>query len=56
METYYRDKQSGEIVTEDEMLGMVDAGDALDSFHLIGDFESADEAKKFFEKNMQKNL
>lgn len=56
METYYRDKQSGEIVTEYEMLDMVDEGDQLDSFYLIGDFESADEAKKFFEKNMQKSL
>ena len=56
METYYRDKQSGEIITEDELLGMVGDGDQLDSFYLIGDFESYDEAKNFFEKNMQKSL
>lgn len=56
METYYKDKQSGEIVTEDEMLAMVDEDDQLDSFYLIGEFESKEEAQKFFEKNMQKSL
>lgn len=34
-ETYYKDKQSGRIVTESEMLDMVDKDDHLDSFYLV---------------------
>jgi len=34
-ETYYKDKQSGRIVTESEMLDMVDDDDQLDSFYLV---------------------
>lgn len=45
MESYYRDKQSGEILTEEEMLEIVDADDQLDSFYLVGDFESKEDAK-----------
>ena len=46
MVDYYKDKQSGEIVTEQEMLNMVDEDDQLDSFYLIGSFISKDEALK----------
>lgn len=44
MTAYYRDKQSGEILTEEEMLGLVDEDDNLDSFHLIGEFKTLEEA------------
>jgi hypothetical protein len=42
--SFYRDKQSGEVFTEEEMLDLVDEGDNLDSFYLIGDFETHEEA------------
>ena len=48
---FYKDKQSGEIVNEEEMLDMVDSDDNLDSFYLIGDFETKEEAKEAFDKN-----
>jgi len=41
---FYKDKQSGEVFTEEEMLDLVDEGDNLDSFYLIGDFETHEEA------------
>jgi hypothetical protein len=41
---FYKDKQSGEVVTEDEMLCLVDEDDNLDSFYLIGDFKTKEEA------------
>lgn len=41
---FYKDKQSGEVVTEDEMLYLVDEDDNLDSFYLIGDFKTKEEA------------
>lgn len=44
-QTYYKDKQSGEIVTDEEMLDMVDAEDALDSFQKLGDFDSKEAAQ-----------
>ena len=46
-ETYYKDKQSGRIVTESEMLDMVDDDDQLDSFYLI-DVEDLDNLKHIF--------
>jgi len=52
MEDYYRDKQSGAIVTEQEMINSVDADDQLDSFYLIGEFESKKDAKSYFELNL----
>ena len=45
MQTYYKDKQSGEVVSADEMLDMVDPEDALDSFSEIGNFNSKEEAE-----------
>ena len=50
---FYKDKQSGEIVTEEEMLNLVDSDDNLDSFYLIGDFETKEEAQEAFDKNLQ---
>ena len=41
----YKDKQSGELVTEEEMLDMVDPDDQLDSFYFIGEFKSKEEAE-----------
>lgn len=46
LNAYYKDKQSGEIFTEKEMLEVVDNEDNLDSFYLIGEFESKEEALK----------
>jgi hypothetical protein len=43
---YFKDKQSGEIVTEEEMTGMVDEDDQLDSFYSIGEFKSKEDAEK----------
>ena len=51
MKDYYKDKQSGEIFTEQEMLNAVDGDDQLDSFYLIGQFKSKKEAKKSLDKN-----
>ena len=48
---FYKDKQSGEIVTEEEMLDLTDSDDNLDSFYLIGDFETKEEAEKAFINN-----
>ena len=48
---FYKDKQSGEIVNEEEMLDMVDSDDNLDSFYLIGEFETKEEAKEAFINN-----
>ena len=48
---FYKDKQSGEILTEDEMLDLVDSDDNLDSFYLIGDYETREEAEEAFNKN-----
>lgn len=45
LQSYYKDKQSGEIFTEQEMLDSVDKDDNLDSFYLIGEFESKEDAK-----------
>jgi hypothetical protein len=42
--SFYRDKQSGEVFTEEEMLDLVDEDDNLNSFYLIGDFETHEEA------------
>jgi len=44
---FYRDKQSGRVVTESEMLSMVDEDDNLDPFYLIGDFPSRGDALMF---------
>jgi hypothetical protein len=41
---FYKDKHSGEVFTEEEMLDLVDEDDNLDSFYLIGDFETHEEA------------
>lgn len=41
---FYKDKQSGEVFTEEEMLDLVCEDDNLDSFYLIGDFETHEEA------------
>jgi hypothetical protein len=43
--SFYKDKQSGELVTEEEMLDMVDPDDQLDSFYFIGEFISKEEAE-----------
>lgn len=48
MEAYYKDKQSGEILTTQEMLDSVDADDQLDSFYLLGEFESKEDATNHF--------
>ena len=48
---FYKDKQSGEIVNEEEMLDMVDSDDNLDSFYLIGEFETKEEAEEAFINN-----
>jgi hypothetical protein len=48
---FYKDKQSGEIVAEEEMLNLVDSDDNLDSFYLIGDFETKEEAQEAFDNN-----
>jgi hypothetical protein len=48
---FYKDKQSGEIVNEEEMLDLVDSDDNLDSFYLIGDFENKEAAQEAFDKN-----
>jgi len=53
MNTYYKDKQSGEIVTEEEMLEMVDGDDQLDSFHKIGDFKDRGEASEYIKSITQ---
>lgn len=50
METYYKDKQSGEIITENEMLELVDCDDQLCSFFLVGDFESIEAAEEYLIK------
>ena len=42
--SFYKDKQSGEVLTEEEMLDLVDGDDNLDSFYLIGDFKTKEEA------------
>jgi hypothetical protein len=43
--SFYRDKQSGEVFTEEEMLDLVaDDDQQLDSFYLIGDFKTKEEA------------
>jgi hypothetical protein len=42
--SFYRDKQSGEVFTGEEMLDLVDEDDNLNSFYLIGDFETHEEA------------
>jgi hypothetical protein len=42
--SFYKDKQSGEVVTEEEMLDLVDKDDNLDSFYFIGDFKTEKEA------------
>jgi len=44
---FYKDKQSGEILSEEEMLDMVDENDQLDSFYLVGDFNSREEAEAY---------
>ena len=41
---FYKDKQSGEVVTEEEILDLVDEDDNLDSFYPIGDFRTKEEA------------
>jgi hypothetical protein len=41
--SFYKDKQSGEVVTEEEMLDLVDKDDNLDSFYFIGDFKTEKE-------------
>jgi len=46
-ETYYKDKQSGRIVTKSEMLDMVDDDDQLASFYLI-EVEDLDNPKHIF--------
>jgi|LakMenEpi03Aug12_release.lakeMendotaPanAssembly.Ray.scaffolds.fasta_scaffold4920671_1 hypothetical protein len=51
MEDYYRDKQSGAIVTEQEMINSVDEDDQLDSFYLIGEFKSRKDAEAYFSLN-----
>ena len=43
---FYKDKQSGEILTEDEMLDEVDEDDELGSFYLIGEFRTREEAEE----------
>ena len=45
LQDYYKDKQSGGVFTEQEMLDAVDDGDQLDSFYLIGQFKSKEEAE-----------
>jgi hypothetical protein len=42
--SFYRDKQSGEVFDENELDDVVDMGDTLDSFYLIGDFKTKEEA------------
>jgi len=44
MEEYWKDKQSGEVLTEEEMLNSVDEDDQLGSFYSIGEFNSREEA------------
>jgi len=44
---FYKDKQSGELLTEEEMLDSVDQNDQLDSFYLVGDFESKEAAQSY---------
>lgn len=39
---YYKDKQSGLIVSAEEMLDMTDSNDELDSFYLLSDIEIAE--------------
>jgi hypothetical protein len=51
LEDYYKDKQSGEIFTEEEMIAAVDEDDNLDSFYLIGQFESKEAAKNSIAAN-----
>lgn len=46
MKDYYKDKESGDIFTEQEMLEAVDSDDQLNSFYLIGQFKSKKAAKK----------
>ncbi len=47
---FYKDKQSGEILTEEEMLDMVDGDDELDSFYLIGDFKTREKAEEYLKR------
>lgn len=42
--SFYKDKQSGEVLDEGELDDVVDMGDNLDSFYLIGDFKTKEEA------------
>jgi hypothetical protein len=42
--SFYKDKQSGEVLDETELDDVVDMGDNLDSFYLIGDFKTKEEA------------
>lgn len=44
---FYRCKQSGEVLTEEEVLDTVDDDYELGSFYLIGDFETREEAEQF---------
>lgn len=50
-EPFYKDKQSGEIISEEEMLDLVDEDDQLNSFYLIGEFRSKEEAEQWWDAN-----
>lgn len=44
LSAFYKCKQSGEVLSEDEMLDEVDEDDELGSYNYIGDFETKEEA------------
>lgn len=45
-ESYYKDKQSGNIFSSSQMLAIVDPNDHLDSFYKIGSFYTLKEAQE----------
>ena len=50
-EDFYKCKKTGELFTEDEMLEQVDLDDNLDSFYLVGTFDSREDAMEYVKKN-----
>jgi hypothetical protein len=50
---FYKCKKTGEIFTEDELMAIVDEDDNLDSFYLIGTFNSHDEAMEYVKRTFK---
>ena len=54
-EDFYKCKETGDVFTEKELMNMVDRCwyNNLDSFYLIGRFNSHDEAMKYVKKTFK---